>query len=177
VNNHAWAGDEILDDAGAHGLEALVRVRVRKMGIDEEQARRDGEREMTASGLDRVTGDKIVTREEAARDIAEIEARVAARIADGAQVVGGERTAEFERAARPWHEASQGGVHMQTVTGVDVGDDVLFYEQEDVPLAAKVTGHLQDGVYVLAVFKPGEPLIHPNSGTYGEDGKAGTFRK
>lgn len=66
---------------------------------------------------------------------------------------------------------------MQTVTGVNVGDDVLFYEQENVPLAAKVTGLLPDGVSMLAVFKPGEMIIHPNSGTYSEDGKAGTFRK
>lgn len=66
---------------------------------------------------------------------------------------------------------------MQTVTGVNVGDDVLFYEVEYVPLAAKVTALLPDGVAVLAVFKPGETTIYPNSGTYSEDGKAGTFRK
>lgn len=64
---------------------------------------------------------------------------------------------------------------MQTVAVVNVGNDVLYYEQENVPLAAKVTGILGDGVYVLAVFKPGETAITPTSVRYSEEARTGCF--
>lgn len=56
-----------------------------------------------------------------------------------------------------------------------IGDDVLYFEVEGQPIAAKVTGFLEGGLAVLALFKPGETAITPGSGHFSEAPAVGHY--
>lgn len=81
MSDESWSPEELYDSVGSRGLEAMVAVTVRKEGLTEAEARARAEEFFTTYNLDRTTGTRILSDEEARAMADELEA-LAARIAD-----------------------------------------------------------------------------------------------